>query len=293
MMIIWQNLVYTLPVDEISLFDESGEGRKMTSQYSVIQYLPEPLSGELVNLGVVAFDDEGSVEFRELKDWTRARNFAGVTNKGLQNAFESLRDALKNSDAVLVTVRDLVQSFNGSLRLTEPRMSMASADETAESIATIVLHERIGSHGLAKTSLIRSSLASFENSLNKAGLGDIESKVLVRRTKLVGRLDPHTMDLGLKNGKVLWAGRALAFPERMIPNEVTLTAWTMRDLQESKNGPEVSVVIRPPQDRARKDFKRATELFEASGVDVVYPKDMARKSVALVEKYREKLVSVS
>src|SRR5579859_2945783 len=53
-----------------------NRGEAMPSFYSLIQYAPNPVSGEAVNFGIVTFG-EGGVRCRFVQDWRRVRNFAG------------------------------------------------------------------------------------------------------------------------------------------------------------------------------------------------------------------------
>ena len=46
------------------------------SYYSVIQYVPNPIADERINIGVIAFDDR-TVLVHFLKNWNRVRNFGG------------------------------------------------------------------------------------------------------------------------------------------------------------------------------------------------------------------------
>ena len=47
----------------------------MASRYSVIQYVPDPIADERINIGLVIFDDE-QVKAVFLKQWDRVRCFA-------------------------------------------------------------------------------------------------------------------------------------------------------------------------------------------------------------------------
>ena len=53
----------------------------MTSYYSVVQYVPNPMSGERVNVGVIAFDGH-AVRTRFLRNWTRARRVRNPRRAG-------------------------------------------------------------------------------------------------------------------------------------------------------------------------------------------------------------------
>ena len=48
---------------------------QMLTSYSVIQFIPDPISGESINIGIVAWDDDG-IKTSMIKDWRRVSSFA-------------------------------------------------------------------------------------------------------------------------------------------------------------------------------------------------------------------------
>jgi hypothetical protein len=46
----------------------------MITKYSVVRYEPRPLSGEAINIGVIAWTD-GKIVTRFVEDWRRVRTF--------------------------------------------------------------------------------------------------------------------------------------------------------------------------------------------------------------------------
>jgi len=50
----------------------------MPSYYSVVQFLPDPIRDEKVNLGVLAYNDSGVLVSHFIRDWKRIRNFADM-----------------------------------------------------------------------------------------------------------------------------------------------------------------------------------------------------------------------
>jgi Protein of unknown function (DUF3037) len=48
----------------------------MPGYYSVVQYLPDPVTDERVNIGVITYGD-GGIRCRFLRTWTRVRMFGG------------------------------------------------------------------------------------------------------------------------------------------------------------------------------------------------------------------------
>lgn len=48
----------------------------MVSYYTVVQYYPDPIADERINIGVMAFGD-GRVRSRFIQDWRRVEQFGG------------------------------------------------------------------------------------------------------------------------------------------------------------------------------------------------------------------------
>src|SRR6266404_3405429 len=61
----------------------------MVTKYSVVRYLPHPLSGEMINIGVIAWGD-GQVASQFIKDWRRAKTFGREDISFLQDFVEQI-----------------------------------------------------------------------------------------------------------------------------------------------------------------------------------------------------------
>src|SRR5438105_3064619 len=57
------------------------EEAPVSSYYCVVQYAPRPVSGEVLNVGVLAYGD-GRLQCQFLQDWRRARSFSGGKDIG-------------------------------------------------------------------------------------------------------------------------------------------------------------------------------------------------------------------
>ena len=47
----------------------------MTSHYSIVQYVPDPIADERINVGVIATGENGTVRVRFLGHWQRVHQF--------------------------------------------------------------------------------------------------------------------------------------------------------------------------------------------------------------------------
>lgn len=106
------------------------------SYFSVIQYFPNPVSGERMNVGVLAFDED-QVQVRFLSNWDRARYFGRGEDIALLKEFACRME--EASQAGLLFPGDVPSStprhkrllgvtdhWINSIQLTEPRGSLDS-----------------------------------------------------------------------------------------------------------------------------------------------------------------------
>src|SRR3954466_11346660 len=107
----------------------------MAAHYTVVQYLPDPLTGERSNIGVIAFNGL-HVRCRFLRDWHRVRQFGG-TDVGFLLDFA---DRLKDSEGQLAltgmdlrtqpfqldedAIRRMAGSWSNSIQFSEPKASL-------------------------------------------------------------------------------------------------------------------------------------------------------------------------
>ena len=77
----------------------------MVSRYSIIQYVPNPIADERINIGVVAFNED-AVRTHFLSNWERVRYF------GMEDT-EFLKKLLRVGFCFQVTNMTQFQAMNG------------------------------------------------------------------------------------------------------------------------------------------------------------------------------------
>src|ERR1051326_27145 len=113
----------------------------MASKYCVVRYVPNPLTDERINVGVIAFD-ERKVLTRFLDRWNRVRHFADqdieflrhfaaepktATADRRQRGFGSTPTALPGALGETMASRWIISGQVG-----EPRASLASVEQTLD-----------------------------------------------------------------------------------------------------------------------------------------------------------------
>ncbi len=266
----------------------------MASYYSVIQYVPNPIADERVNIGVVAFDESGDCAVRPLESWTRAERFTGQHGRNLQRHVEALEALIRESESPAAAIERASEHWTHSIQVTQPRASLRTIEEILANTAPTVLVEEPARapRRAGRPELARQAHGSMMQALTRAQLGPVAPEVLKPRSRIEGALEEHDVDLSLRNGKVLVAVRALSFPRARstyIDYEVSDTAWAVQDLRSSAGHPQVTVLIGPPEDPDRPDFQRARKVLDGLKADVVEPGQLDGWASSTVMNYRREL----
>ncbi len=113
----------------------------MSSRYSVIQYVPNPIANERINIGVLAFDDI-NVRVHFVRNWDRARYLGRENIDYLKDFAQRMR---KSAESGLLFPGDedngtprherlerIAQSWMNSIQFTEPRGSLKALDKVID-----------------------------------------------------------------------------------------------------------------------------------------------------------------
>ncbi|NJM78086.1 MAG: DUF3037 domain-containing protein [Acaryochloridaceae cyanobacterium RU_4_10] len=123
----------------------------MASRYSIIQYVPNLIADERINIGVLVFDEQ-AVRVHFLQHWDRIRCF------GLSEDIEVLKNFAHEIDKETkewllfpgdrptnIPVHDrlvkVARDWHSGIQFTEPRGSLAGVDELLDELARTYLLE--------------------------------------------------------------------------------------------------------------------------------------------------------
>ena len=100
----------------------------MPSQYTIVQYLPNPISGERINIGAIAFDSQTTLVYF-LKSWDRVKAFAGQDRDiGFLHYFvERITRETEEGKLKPHNIIQMTKNIN-SIQLTEPYWSLESVE---------------------------------------------------------------------------------------------------------------------------------------------------------------------
>ncbi|MDA0865277.1 MAG: DUF3037 domain-containing protein [Cyanobacteria bacterium] len=246
----------------------------MVSRYSVIQYVPNPISDERINVGVLAFDDE-TVQVHFLSSWDRVRYFGQREDVSILKEFAQQMEEAAGSGLLfpgdqsdptpkherLLAVAD---GWMNSIQFTEPRGSLESVDHLLEKMVQTYLPE-IAHRPKPRDRQFAARLATTHvRNLLKQQLGKDAVKELLRTNyELSGHHKNHKFDVTVANGKPFFAAHGISFEVQTSEAVMDSLAWMILDVKESMPEFPLAVVALPPRPEVP-DHQRLMKLYDST-----------------------------
>jgi hypothetical protein len=256
----------------------------VSSFYSVVQFVPDPIRDERMNFGVVVFDDD-VVRCQFLRDWGRLSTFSQSDVSFLREFAESMQAASPGQPSLLAdspiwtpdAIREAAGRWMNSIQMTQPRASTLDTEallpRMSERFLPQPIHRRRQFRDRrAAIGLARSNLGA---ALDAVSAPDKEI-VIAQHVEIDGALGQHTFDLGLRNGRLLQGIQGISFEghaRNEMSREVDATAWTIDDVRKSNHDLAITVVALPPR-TSSKSFDTARRIFDGLGARVVEEPDI-------------------
>src|SRR4051812_2171229 len=111
----------------------------MPAYYTVVQYVPDPVRDERMNIGVIAFGD-GAVRTKFVDSWQRVKAF-GEEHIGFLRSFARKADRLTEEK-----IREIVESWHSSIQLSPPAGSLLSPQALLVDAASRYLRDPAPQH---------------------------------------------------------------------------------------------------------------------------------------------------
>lgn len=275
----------------------------MTAHYSIAQYMPDPLSGECINVAVVTWDEKGTFA-RGLDDWRRASAFApkglptikSIVNRLVELSSPQLNLMLDKDTAQVdgAALKKIIGTWDHAIQFTAPRGSLKDAETLIAEMSRIFLHEaavrrrrrprtRAAAARIAADLLFRAV---------EARLPDKVKDLIEKNSELTGHLESHRFDVVLGNGRPVAAVHALSFEAGDSPalkREVDATAWLVEDVKRKHRALPVGLFLLPPK-KSSNLFDRARRLFPELKGEIIPENKMAqwaKRQAAVVAKHIE------
>jgi hypothetical protein len=259
----------------------------MVTKYSVVRYLPNPLSGERINMGVIAWG-EGQIAAQFIKDWRRARAFGREDISFLKDFVEPTGASARGQQQLLAfgsnpidakQFDQLVNDWGNSIRFSELRTSLRSPEEVIRAISSIYFPELPHHSQEGRTRRMAAMLALHRVSQVLIHERGPQAGDLIKREHVIrGKSDEHRFDLVVANGRPFLAAQGLSFEKsftRTVQKDVDATAWAIDDVRRADTELPMAIVAFTPKEPCL-PVERDRKIFRALKANMVSEKQLDR-----------------
>lgn len=264
----------------------------MSSRYSIIQYVPNPIADERINIGIVAFNDQ-LVKTKFVKSWKRVRCFASNDSdidylqefKNNINKLASLgllfSDSVEDKGQNLERLNKISHSWGNTIQFTEPRGSLEDPDTLLKDIFEDLLIEPYTANApvfrdrQGAVKVVRGKIRKVLEGFGK------EAKELYKKDyKLKGDLSDNKFDVAVANGKTFLAAQGISFEVQTPEQTIASTSWIISDVRKLQPKTPLGVIMLPPKEespyfeQAKKAYEDCQTRFRNLGADTVAEKDI-------------------
>jgi hypothetical protein len=264
----------------------------MVSRYSIIQYVPDPIASERVNLGVLVFDED-EIRVRFLENWKRVYCFGSENIEFLRDFAARMNNAV--DDGLFVPgepntdlspqerLLKISQEWQNVVQITPPRKSLGELEIVLDEIASIFLKEPSPE---AKPALRdRQAAAKITKVVVREALKRRFEPGLVRTllnqyNMLPGRREAHQFDATVMNGRPYFAVHGVSFEIHPPKTTTESVSWMISDVRDSNTDVPLAVLALPPKpktldyDELLKLYEQKTGLYKELGATVLGEEDL-------------------
>ncbi|AFZ35461.1 hypothetical protein Sta7437_1905 [Stanieria cyanosphaera PCC 7437] len=258
----------------------------MASRYSIVQYVPNPIADERINIGIVAFN-ERLVRTRFLKSWKRVRHFA-IEDKDIDFLQEFKTHLQKSTSLGLLfseniedresnyeRLNKIAQSWGNSIQFTEPRGSLDDPDTLLENIFDILLIEPITSETPFRDRQAAAKIATRKVKKVLEKFGEEAKNLLKKDYKLAGHYAKHKFDVAVANGRPFFAAQAISFEIQTTEQLINSTSWMIADVKEIQPATPLAVIVLPPKEESphykqlQATYQETMSTYASLGAEIV------------------------
>ena len=253
----------------------------MISQYRVISYVPDPVIGERINVGVLVYGD-GVTRCRFVQNWQRVKQFGYGDVAFLQDFAKEFEDRLSlpnpkkdnhdpdaiNDDKLGVITR----SWMNSIQISDANASTKTVEQLFEDVSTRFIREPASRKRRARDRRAAVSMAiRAVKAAVKDQIGPDLLEYVKRNESLQGQFDKHVFDVSVSNGMPYFAAQGLSFelPDTTdLRRRIDATAWAIDDVKKVLPNVPLSVIVISPVTPSE-FYTRAVQVFEKLQATVI------------------------
>ncbi|PSB54099.1 DUF3037 domain-containing protein [filamentous cyanobacterium Phorm 6] len=245
----------------------------MASRYSIVQYVPNPITDERINIGVVAFDDN-DVRVQFLNNWSRVQAFGREDIHFLRDFAKRMNFAA--SEGLLFPgdepdgtpkherLKKIARGWINSIQFTEPHGSLDNVENLLEDIAQTYLVNVVPTKtkrnrqdaARITTSIIRKTLISYDD---KPAL----KEMLKNDFPVKGSHKEHKFDAVVANGQPYFAAHGISFEVHIPESLQDSISWMISDVKESDPKLPIGIVALPPKQEWQ-DYEKLNKVYQTT-----------------------------
>jgi len=252
----------------------------MVSRYSIVQYVPNPIADERINIGVLAFDDN-RVRVRFLNNWERVKRFGMEDIHFLKDFASRMEDAAADGllfpgDSPNETPKQerlirVAQNWFNSIQLTEPRGSLDDVESLLADIAdTCLLEPPEEPKPRDRAFAVQVTRRKIKNVL-----GDAAKDLVKSNYPLSGYRTKHKFDVVVANEKPYFAAQGISFEVQVKETLRDSIYWKNPDVKKCHPDFPLAIVTLPPNPnnsaykRLEKNYNDITSMYSDLGADIL------------------------
>lgn len=266
----------------------------MASRYSVIQYVPNPIAGERINVGVVVYSAD-SVRVRFVNNWERVRHFGMENIEFLKNfacqmedeaevglLFPEDQSEMANHEKIL----RIAKGWINSIQFTEPRGSLSNVDELLDDVTSTYLREQ--DLELIPKVKVRDRQAAAKIIRRKTRevlmqkFGERTGEFLKKDYGVKGISTNNKFDVVVANGRPYFAAHGISF-EVDIPDTLKdAVSWKISDVKKHLPSFPLAILMLPPKseqnnyNQIEKRYKQTMEAYKILGAEIIQEDSVER-----------------
>ncbi|CAD5925715.1 hypothetical protein PCC9214_00954 [Planktothrix tepida] len=270
----------------------------MVSRYSIIQYVPNPIANERINIGVVAFSDQ-EVRVQFLSNWERVRNFGMENIDFLTNFAARMKETASrglmfpgDEESEIPKherLTEIVRGWRNSIQFTEPHPSLADVDKLLHDIVEDFLvdphNSLINRDKSYKDIAINSSIPSlyksklrdrqqaarvatssvkeaFKNWLGQENQEQFKT-LIKQKYELYGKREKFKFDVAVANGNPYLLAQGLSFEINPPENSLQALSWSIENVKKCNQDLPIAVITLPPKEDSP-DYLERQNIYEQS-----------------------------
>jgi hypothetical protein len=243
----------------------------MASKYSIVQYVPNPIADERINIGAVTFDDD-NVCVRFLTNWERVRCFGMEDIDFLKDFAKRMNEAASSGllfpgDKPDGTPKHerltrIARGWINSIQFTEPRGSLDNADSLIEDIAYSYLVDTTPQKPKFRDRQAAARVATSQiRKVLKQRVKSEAKELLKTNYSIPGNHTKHDFDVVVANGQPYFAAHGISFEVHIPKTLQNSVSWMITDVKACNPDFPLAIVVLPPKQDAP-DYEQLERIYQ-------------------------------